>query len=77
MRVDALPEFLKTHWLGIKEPLLQGRYQPQGIKRVEMPKPGSQEKRTLGMPGVIDRLIQHALLQVLQWRWDPTFAACS
>ena len=77
MRVDELPEFLKTHWLDIKEQLLQGRYQPQAIKRVEIPKPGSQEKRKLGIPCVIDRLIQQALLQVLQWRWDPTFSAFS
>jgi RNA-directed DNA polymerase len=49
-RVDALPEFLKTHGLGIKEQWLQGRYHPPVIKRVEMPKPGSQEKRKLGMP---------------------------
>src|SRR5262249_1684337 len=55
----------------------QGRYQPQVIKRVEIPKPGSQEKRKLGIPCVIDRLLQQALLQVLQWRWDPTFSACS
>lgn len=77
MRVDELSEFLKTHWLGIKEQLLQGRYQPQVIKGVEIPKPGSQEKRKLGIPCVIDRLIQQALLQVLQWRWDPTFSAFS
>lgn len=77
MRVEELPEFLKTQWLGIKAQLLQGRYQPQRIKRVEIPKPGSQEKRQLGIPCVIDRLIQQALLQVLQWRWAPTFSAFS
>ncbi len=47
------------------------------IKRVEIPKPGSQEKRKLGIPCVIDRLIQQAMLQVLQWRWDPTFSEFS
>jgi len=77
MRVDELPAFLKTHWLTMKEQLLQGRYHPQAIKRVEIPKPGSQEKRKLGIPCVIDRLIQQAMLQVLQWRWDPTFSAFS
>src|SRR5499427_3335626 len=77
MHVEELPAFLKTHWLDIKEQLLQGRYQPQVVKRVEIPKPGSQEKRKLGIPCVIDRLIQQALLQVLQWRWDPTFSAFS
>ena len=47
------------------------------IKRVEIPKPGSQEKRKLGIPCVLDRLIQQAILQVLQWRWDPTFSEFS
>jgi RNA-directed DNA polymerase len=47
------------------------------IKRVEISKLGSQEKRKLGIPCVLDRLIQQALLQVLQWRWDPTFSPCS
>ena len=50
MRVDELPDFLKAHWLAIKEQLLQGTYQPRAIKRVEIPKPGSQEKRKLGIP---------------------------
>ena len=77
MQVDELPDFLKTHWPAIKEQLLQGTYQPQVIKRVEIPKPGSQEKRKLGIPCVLDRLIQQALLQVLQWRWDPTFSPFS
>jgi RNA-directed DNA polymerase len=77
MRVDELPDFLKAHWLAIKEQLLQGRYQPQAIKRVEIPKPGSQEQRKLGIPCVLDRLIQQAMLQVPQWRWDPTFSAFS
>ena len=77
MRVEALPAFLKVHWPAIKEQLLQGTYHPQAIKRVEIPKPGSREKRKLGIPCVLDRLIQQALLQVLQWRWDPTFSAFS
>lgn len=77
MRVEELPAFLKAHWLAIKEQLLQGTYQPQLIKRVEIPKPGSREKRKLGIPCVLDRLIQQAMLQVLQWRWDPTFSAFS
>ena len=77
MRVDELPDFLKAHWLEIKEQLLQGTYQPQVIKRVEIPKPGSQEKRKLGIPCVLDRLIQQAMLQGLQWRWDPTFSMFS
>ena len=77
MRVDELPDFLKVHWPEIKEQLLDGTYQPLVIKRVEIPKPGSQEKRKLGIPCVIDRLIQQAILQVLQWRWEPTFSEFS
>lgn len=77
MSVDELPDFLKAHWPAIKDQLLNGTYQPQVIKRVEIPKPGSQEKRKLGIPCVIDRLIQQAILQVLQWRWDPTFSEFS
>lgn len=77
MSVDELPDFLKAHWLEIKEQVLEGTYQPNVIKRVEIPKPGSQEKRKLGIPCVIDRLIQQAILQVLQWRWDPTFSEFS
>ena len=73
MRVEELPAFLKAHWLAIKEQLLQGTYQPRLIKRVEIPKPGSREQRKLGIPCVLDRLIQQAMLQVLQWRWDPHF----
>jgi RNA-directed DNA polymerase len=53
--------------------LLEGTYQPQPVKRVEIPKPEG-GVRKLGVPCVVDRLIQHALLQVLQERWDPTFS---
>jgi RNA-directed DNA polymerase len=77
MRVDELPDFLKAHWPEIKEKLLNGTYQPMGSKRGEIPKPGSQENRKLGIPCVLDRLIQQAILQVLQWRWDPTFSEFS
>jgi RNA-directed DNA polymerase len=77
MSVDELPDFLKVHWPEIKDQLFDGTYQPQMIKRVEIPKPGSQDKRKLGIPCVIDRLIQQAILQVLQWRWDPTFSEFS
>ena len=77
MRVDELPDCLKAHWPEIKDQLLNGTYQPMVIRRVEIPKPGSQENRKLGIPCVLDRLIQQAILQVLQGRWDPTFSACS
>lgn len=77
MRVDARPDFLKTPWPARKDPLLQGTSQPQVLKRVERPQPGSHEPRKLGIPCVIDRLIQQATLPGLQWRWDPTFSAHS
>lgn len=74
MTVDALPAYLKGNWLWIRSQLLEGSYRPNPIKRVEIPKPGSQEKRKLGIPCVLDRFIQQALLQVLQARWDRTFS---
>jgi RNA-directed DNA polymerase len=77
MTVDELPGFLKAHWPAIKEQLLNGEYHPQPVKRVEIPKPGSPEKRKLGIPCVVDRFIQQAVLQVLQGQWDATFSAHS
>ena len=74
MSVDELPGYLKAHWLEIKEQLLSGVYQPQPIKRTEVPKPGRRDKRKLGIPCVIDRFIQQAMLQVLQGEWDRTFS---
>jgi RNA-directed DNA polymerase len=75
MRVEELPGYLKEHWLAIKELLLKGPYCPRPVKRVETPKPGqATEKRKLGIPCVIDRFIQQAVLQVLQPDWDPIFS---
>jgi RNA-directed DNA polymerase len=68
---EELPGDLKVHWPEIREALLAGRYQPQPVKRVEIPKPEG-GVRKLGMPTVLDRFIQHALLQVLQPAWDGT-----
>ena len=77
MTVDELPEHLKMHWLAIKACLLEGRYQPQSVRRVEIPKPGSTQKRKLGIPCVLDRFIQQATLQVLQRKWDRSFSDSS
>ena len=77
MSVEVLSDLLRTHWPGSKPQLWEGPYQPRGMKRVERPQPGSQEQRQLGMPGVLDRLIQQALLQEWQGRWDPTFSESS
>jgi RNA-directed DNA polymerase len=71
--VEELPGHLKAHWPEIREALLVGRYQPQPVTRVEMPKPGG-GVRKLGIPTVLDRCIQQALLQGLQPAWDGTFS---
>ena len=66
-------EHLKTHWPWIRQALLDGSYRPEPVRRVQMPKPGG-GMRELGIPTVTDRLIQQALLQVLQPMVDPTFS---
>jgi RNA-directed DNA polymerase len=73
MTIDDAKAYLREHWPGIRVHLLEGTYQPQPVKRVEIPKPEG-GVRKLGVPCVVDRLIQQALLQVLQERWDPTFS---
>jgi RNA-directed DNA polymerase len=73
MTVDELPEWLKEHWPRVREELLAGTYQPHAVRRVMIPKPGGGE-RMLGIPTVLDRLIQQALLQVLQPPFDATFS---
>ena len=73
MTIDAAKDYLRRHWPNIRVQLLEGTYRPQPVKRVEIPKPDG-GIRKLGVPCVVDRLIQQALLQVLQERWDPTFS---
>jgi RNA-directed DNA polymerase len=73
MTIDDAKDYLREHWPSIRSQLLEGVYQPQPVKRVVIPKPDS-GVRTLGVPCVVDRLIQQALLQVLQEQWDPTFS---
>jgi RNA-directed DNA polymerase len=73
MTVRQLPGHLKKHWPTIREQLLTGTYQPQPVKRVEIPKPGG-GVRVLGIPTVLDRFIQQAILQVMQPEWDATFS---
>ena len=76
MSVDDLPAFLKQHWPDIKARLLNGSYRPTAVKQVLIPKPDG-SKRKLGIPTVLDRFIQQALLQVLQPEWDQTFSHSS
>lgn len=73
MTVQQLPEYLKQHWPAIREQLLSGSYKPQAVRRVEIPKPDG-GVRKLGIPTVLDRFIQQAVMQVLQRRWDRTFS---
>ena len=77
MTVDELPDYLKQHELEIGEQLRNGTYQPQPVLGVEIDKPDGGGKRKLGIPTVLDRFVQQAVLQVLQKRWDPTFSAHS
>ncbi len=69
MTVDELPDFLKKYWPTIRQQLIEGNYRPKPVKRVEIPKPDGR-KRKLGIPTVLDRLIQQAIAQVLQQEWD-------
>ncbi len=73
MTVMELSPYLVTHWEGIREQLLAGTYQPQPVRRHDIPKPGG-GTRTLGIPTVLDRFIQQCLLQALQPQFDPTFS---
>ena len=73
MTVEELPEHLRAHWPSIREKLEAGRYEPSPVKRVEIPKPGK-GMRQLGIPTVLDRLIQQAMHQVLSPQFEPTFS---
>jgi RNA-directed DNA polymerase len=72
-KVGELWGYLKQHWPSLGEQLLRGTYQPQPVRGVEIPKPDG-GVRKLGIPTVLDRFIQQAVMQVLQRRWDPTFS---
>jgi len=76
MTVHDLPGYLQQHWPVLREQLLSGTYKPQPVKRVEIPKPEG-GVRKLGIPTVLDRFMQQAVMQVLQDRWDRTFSSNS
>jgi RNA-directed DNA polymerase len=77
MTVEELMGYCREHWPRIREEIRSGAYRPQPVKKVEIPKPGGKGTRTLGIPTVVDRMIQQALLQVLSPIFEPTFSKWS
>ena len=73
MQTDALRDFLNTNWQALRQDILEGRYQPQAVRKVEIPKPQG-GTRMLGIPTVIDRLIQQAIAQWMNRIWDKDFS---
>src|ERR1700694_4247456 len=73
MTVGGISDYLKQHWPAIREQLLSGTYEPKPVRRVEIPKPDG-GVRKLGIPTVLDRFIQQAVMQALQRSWDGTFS---
>lgn len=76
MTIEDFPSHARAHWSAVRGQIKDGRYQPQAVRRVEIPKPGG-GKRMLGIPTVMDRVIQQAVAQVLQPIFDPTFSESS
>jgi RNA-directed DNA polymerase len=74
MTVEELLGYLEQHWPVIREQLLNGTYEPNPVRRVEIEKPDGGGMRKLGIPTVLDRFVQQAVMQVLQRQWDPKFS---
>lgn len=77
IKVEDFREYLKSNWQTVKKELLEGTYQPQAVRQVEIPKPNGKGTRKLGIPCLLDRFIQQAILQVLQRKWDSEFSVNS
>jgi len=76
LTVDQLGKYLKRHWLKIRASILDGTYQPLPVRRKDIPKPDG-GVRLLGIPAVVDRVIQQAIAQVLQYIWESVFSGGS
>jgi len=77
MTCEEFPTYARTHWQRIRQDLLDGKYRPSAVRRVEIPKPNGSGVRKLGIPTVIDRVIQQAIAQVLTPIFDPEFSESS
>jgi RNA-directed DNA polymerase len=77
MTLEDFPAYARVHWPEIRQSLLDGRYQPRPVRRVVIPKPHGKGERMLGVPCVIDRVIQQAILQILTPIFDPGFSESS
>jgi RNA-directed DNA polymerase len=73
MTCEEFPTYARTHWQRIRQDLLDGKYRPSAVRRVEIPKPNGSGERKLGISTVIDRVIQQAIAQVLTPIFDPEF----
>jgi RNA-directed DNA polymerase len=77
MRLDEFLAYAREHWSEIRQSLKDGSYQPRPVRRVVIPKPRGKGERKLGVPCVLDRVIQQAILQILTPIFDPTFSESS
>lgn len=77
MTTDDFEDWAHENWAAVRQQLLEGTYQPQPVRRKTIPKPGGKGDRLLGIPNVLDRLIQQAIVQVLTPIFDPTFSDSS